>query len=459
MKIQKIFAKHALLASGWNEDVIISVKEGEIIDIVSGQACSQTDYRYDVVLAGMPSVHSHAFQRAMAGYSERRLSPVDSFWSWRREMYRLALSLTPDQVRIIASQLYMELLEAGFTHIGEFHYLHHHIDGSVYEDVAEMAAQIVEAAAITNINLTLLPVFYAHSNFGGQPPAAGQVRFISDLDLYEKLLDKSRYHIAKLSNASLGVAPHSLRAVTPEELNYILNIAGDMPIHMHIAEQVKEVEDCQLWSAGKRPVEWLLDNYQISDNWCLIHATHMNDSEAAGVAASGATVALCPLTEGSLGDGIFNIKPYLANNGSLAIGTDSNVYISVREELRQLEYALRLGNRERNIVATLNRSNGRTLFDKTLAGGERALKCAAAIAVGNSLNLVALDMQGQDWIKNDYIIDNWLFVGNLKVDAVWADGKLVVEAGVHKARHLIEPAFKALMMDLFSGEEYIKAMH
>lgn len=291
----------------------------------------------------MPNLHSHAFQRAIAGLTELRGSGSDSFWSWRTVMYRFALSMSPDQVAALAAQLYMEMLEAGFGRVGEFHYLHHDRDGKEYSNIPEMAERICAAAEQTGVAMTLLPVFYAHSGFGGLAPSEGQRRFINSVSSFDRLMEGCRGIQSRLPGMQLGIAPHSLRAVTPEELKAILSFAGNAPIHIHITEQTKEVDDCIKWS-GARPVEWLLANAPVDQRWCLIHATHLEDGEVTGMARSGSVAGLCPITEANLGDGIFRAEDFLLAGGAFGVGSDSNVLISLSEELRTLEYSQRLQN-------------------------------------------------------------------------------------------------------------------
>ncbi|RYY32369.1 MAG: formimidoylglutamate deiminase, partial [Sphingomonadales bacterium] len=305
--MQHLWFESALLAEGWALDVRIELAGATIQSIETGVPAKRGDAKHGVALPGLCNVHSHGFQRGMAGLSERRGRPDDDFWSWREVMYRFLDRLTPEDVAAITAQAYVEMLETGFTRVGEFHYLHNDVDGGRYADPAETACAIVAAAEASGIGLTLLPVFYAHGDFGGAPAVPGQRRFLSDMDGFAKLVEASR---AKLpADAILGIAPHSLRAVTPEELAAILPLA-DGPIHIHAAEQAREVEACVAWS-GARPVEWLLENADVDRRWCLIHSTHLTDAECDRLAASGAVAGLCPVTEANLGDGIFPAIRYL----------------------------------------------------------------------------------------------------------------------------------------------------
>ncbi|MDL2403009.1 formimidoylglutamate deiminase [Rhizobium mayense] len=443
----KLHARSALLGDGWRQNTRLTLADGRITDIETDVAAEAGDERHDVLVPAMPNLHSHAFQRAMAGLAEVRGPANDSFWSWRTVMYKFALSMTPDHVEAVAAQLYMEMLEAGFSRVGEFHYLHHDKDGSPYSDIAELAGRIGAASAETGIGLTLLPVFYAHSGFGGTAPIDGQRRFINSLDRFETLMAGCRTIADRLPGAELGLAPHSLRAVIPEELAKLVPLAGDGPIHIHVAEQVKEVEDCVAWS-GARPVEWLLDHAPLDKRWCLIHATHMTDDETRRMAKSGAIGGLCPVTEANLGDGTFSAPLFLQEGGRYGIGSDSNILISVPEELRQLEYSQRLALRARNVVATAGGSTARALFDHALAGGGAALKAPAGLAVGHYADMVSLDISGAPYLSGDQILDQWIFAGGVAVESVWAQGRKQVERGRHKKRETISARFRAVMTEL-----------
>jgi formiminoglutamate deiminase len=401
----------------------------------------------------MPNLHSHAFQRAMAGLAERRGPGDDTFWSWRETMYRFALSMSPEQVEATAAQLYIEMLEAGFGRVGEFHYLHHDHDGRAYANPGEMAERIAAAATETGIGLTLLPVFYAHSSFGGLAPTPGQRRFVSDIASFGSLLEAGRRAVAHLPGAVVGVAPHSLRAATPAELAAVIALAGNGPIHIHVAEQRLEVEDCIAWS-GARPVEWLLANAPVDGRWCLIHATHMTEAETAALARSGAVAGLCPVTEANLGDGTFSAGTFLAESGRLGIGSDSNVLIGVADELRQLEYSQRLCHRQRNVLAKPNQSNGRALFDAALAGGAVALGAGnSGIAPGAPADLVALSLAdpGVEGWTGDAVLDAWIFCGHVRPDSVWVNGRKVVAEGRHIARDTVAARFRKAMRELASA--------
>jgi formimidoylglutamate deiminase len=367
-------------------------------------------------------------------------------------MYRFALSMTPEQQGAVAAQAYVEMLEGGFTRVGEFHYLHHRQDGSAHADIAEMAARIAAAAAETGINLTLLPVFYAHSSFGGAPPNDRQRRFINTRDSFARLMERAGKLAAGLEGSVLGVAPHSLRAVTPEELGWLQTIAPGRPIHIHVAEQMQEVEDCLAWS-GQRPVQWLLDHAPVDARWCLIHATHLDNGEAERLARSGAVAGLCPVTEANLGDGIFRGREFLAAGGKFGIGTDSNVLIGAADELRQLEYSQRLRDRSRNVLVEAGGSTGRALFDKALAGGAQALGAGpSGIVTGASADMLSLDMNNSGLAGKtaDQVLDGWIFAAHRAVDCVWVRGRKQVEGGRHRQRDPIASRFRQVIAQMMS---------
>lgn len=445
-----IFAEQALLPDGWRDNVRLTLAEGRITAVQPGAAAAAGDERHAILLPGMPNLHSHAFQRGMAGLAELRGPSADSFWSWREVMYRFALSMTPDQVEAVAAQLYVEMLEAGFSRVGEFHYLHHDRDGKSYANLAEMAERIAAAAGETGIGLTLLPVFYAHSSFGGAAPNQGQRRFINDVNRFSRLVEKCRESVRALNQAVVGVAPHSLRAATPEELIEVTALAPDGPIHIHIAEQVKEVEDCLAWS-GARPVEFLLGHAKVDKRWCLIHATHMTDAETVAMARSGAIAGLCPITEANLGDGTFAAPLFRDHGGRFGVGSDSNVLIGLPDELRQLEYSQRLAHRARNVLAVAGGSTGRALFDAALDGGSVALGAGISqIAAGASADLVSLDPKNPSLAgkSGDAILDAWIFANGGKVDCVWVHGFKQVSGGRHVKREAIAERFRSVMTAL-----------
>jgi formiminoglutamate deiminase len=366
-------------------------------------------------------------------------------------MYRLALAMTPEDVEAVAAQAYVEMLEAGFAAVAEFHYLHHAPDGSRYAAPAEMAHRILAAAREVGIGLTLLPVFYAHATFGGAPPRPEQRRFVTDIATFARLVDDCRRQTRGRANDQVGVAPHSLRAVADDEFAEVVALAAGGPIHIHVAEQVKEVEDCLAWS-GARPVRWLLDHADVDRRWCLVHATHMDALETRDLARSGAVAGLCPVTEANLGDGVFNAPDYLSADGRFGVGTDSNVSIGAAAELRQLEYAQRLNARARNICAPLGGSAGRALADAALRGGAEALgRPSGSLAVGAAADILTL-RAGHPTLAGkagDQRLDAWIFsAGEALVDGVWSGGRKVVSDGRHALREPIAARFKAAMLKL-----------
>ena len=454
MPVTGLWFGSALLPEGWADNVRLTLADGKILRVETGVPASAADERHAVALPGLANVHSHAFQRGMAGLAERRGPEGDNFWTWREVMYRFLDRLTPEDVEAIAAQAYTEMLETGFTRVGEFHYLHHAPDGAPYANLAEMAERIAAAASATGIGLTLLPVFYAHANFGGLPPAPGQRRFISDLDSFARLMDDGRRAISGLVDGRLGVAPHSLRAVTPQELHAVIAMVEEGPIHIHAAEQTKEVEDCLAWS-GARPVEWLLDQFAVDARWCLIHATHLSESETTRLAASGAVAGLCPVTEANLGDGVFPGLAYLAAGGSFGLGTDSNIQIDPAAELRGLEYEQRLIHRARNVLAAApGRSTGRDLFDSALAGGAQALSALpAGLQAGAAADFFSLDSDHPALFghRADALIDSWIFASwRGAVDCVWRAGIKLVEKGRHRNRDAFAARYRQTIARIVS---------
>jgi formiminoglutamate deiminase len=423
----RLHLETALLADGWRRDVIITVEHGIISGVGTGDVAGAQRIS-GIVVPGLPNLHSHAFQRAMAGLTERRGSEGDSFWTWREQMYRFVEWLTPDGLEAIAALAYMEMLEAGFTSVAEFHYLHHQPDGRPYDDVAEMSQHIVAAANDVGIGLTLLPVLYRQGGFGGKPVSAAQRRFVSDRDLYARLLE------TKVPDGSIGIAPHSLRAVTLDDLKWAATTWPDAPAHIHIGEQTAEVDQCMA-AHGKRPIDLLMDTIEVDTRWCLVHATHADATEIARIANSHAVVGLCPITEANLGDGLFDVPTLLAHGGRLGVGSDSNVRISAADELRTLEYGQRLLHRKRNVLGEVSRSTGRRLFEAALDG--------RAIAVGARADLVVLDDAGFD---GDGVLDHWLFsADNTAIKTVYCAGKPVVRNGRHVDRDTIAARYaKAL---------------
>ena len=429
-------APEALLPSGMAKNVRLEVgDDGTFARVEANAAPAGAEMLAGPVLPGMPNLHSHAFQRAMAGLAERAGPKDDSFWTWRETMYGFAAKLSPEDLEAIATQLYIEMLKAGYTAVAEFHYVHHDRTGRPYARAGEMSDRIVAAARTAGIALTHLPVLYGFSGFGAKPPTEGQKRFILTPDAYLRLIDDLRAaHRGPL--VEIGAAPHSLRAVSPETLGVVLGgLAPGSPVHIHIAEQTKEVEDCIAWS-GQRPVEWLLSHHRVDRRWCLVHATHLSDAETAALTASGAVAGLCPTTEANLGDGLFPLAPYLAKTGTFGIGSDSNISVDPVEELRWLEYGQRLILRKRNVAETTpGASVGRALWSRAALGGAAALgQNIGALRAGVRADLVVLDPKAPALIgrQGDALIDSLVFAGGRKaVRDVMVGGRFVVRVGHH----------------------------
>jgi formimidoylglutamate deiminase len=451
-----LFFNDALLPQGWAKDVRLVVEGGRIVTVEVGRRPQPDDERHRLGLPGLCNLHSHAFQRGMAGLTEVRGASSDNFWTWRDLMYRFVARMTPEDIEAIAGQAYVEMLEAGFTRVGEFHYVHHDVSGAPYRNIAELAERIAAASHSTGIALTLLPVFYAHAGFGGRAPDAGQRRFINGIDQFARLMEASRRAVAGHEAAVVGIAPHSLRAATPDELAAIVPLAGNGPIHIHVAEQTREVDDCVAWS-GQRPVQWLLDHAPVDQRWCFIHATHTTPDELRGMAARGVVAGLCPITEANLGDGIFSMPDFMSSGGRYGVGSDSNVLIGAADELRQLEYSQRLAHRARNVVTgPASVSTARILFDGALAGGAQALGLAAAgLVAGNFADIVSLDaghiaLTGR---SDDAVIDSWIFAANRApvVDCVWTCGRKVVTNGRHHDADAIASRFRSRLEGLLAA--------
>ncbi len=446
-----LHARQALTPAGWAKDVAIGIEDGRIVSVTPGAEAQGPVH--DLILPAPTNLHSHAFQRAMAGLTETRgPDPRDSFWTWRRLMYRFLDRLTPEQVEVIARLVFMEMLEAGYGSVAEFHYLHHAPGGVPYDDLAEMAGRITAAARDTGIGLTLLPVLYTHGGCDERPLQGGQRRFGNDMARYADLHAASRTHLKDApADYTIGTAPHSLRAVDRASLRDAVAL-HDGPLHMHLAEQVAEVEEVEAaW--GARPVDWLLKNHAVDDRWCLIHCTQMTERETVALAQTGAVAGLCPITESSLGDGIFNGTDYAAAQGRFGVGSDSNIHIALFEELATLDYSQRLRDRSRAAMATADRSTGRVLFDAIAQGGAQAGgRDAGRIEPGAWADLVALSTDNE-WICNrrgDTALDSLVFTGRGRdcITDTWSAGRHVVEKGRHARRDEITTAFRKVVADL-----------
>jgi formimidoylglutamate deiminase len=450
-------APYALLAGGWATDVCIEIDaDGTIARITPDSPLADATLLGGPVIAGMPNVHSHAFQRAFAGRAERRMSENDSFWTWREAMYGLAQRISPDDLESIAAQLYVEMLESGYTAVGEFHYIHHDIDGRPYARPSEMSERLLSAADTAEIGITLLPVLYRWSGFRDASPLPEQARFINELEGFLEIVDELG-PLCRNPNRRLGIAPHSLRAVAPADLRAVVAALDERdpeaPIHLHIAEQSAEV-DASREALGFRPVEWLLEHLPLSGRWCLIHATHVNAAELEALAPTGAVVGLCPTTEANLGDGIFPLGPWLAAGGAVAIGSDSHVSVNVTEELRWLEYGQRLHTRGRTIAA----SPEALYVDAARFGGRALGRPIGTLTAGSRADFVVLDADDPALCGGDLatIVDRYIVAGGRgALTDVYVGGERVVEAGQHLRREAVARRFRATLTKLTRRSERV----
>ncbi|MDP2418922.1 MAG: formimidoylglutamate deiminase [Hydrogenophaga sp.] len=459
-----LFAPDALLPTGWATNVLLRWNtQGQLTEVqANSSAPPGVPQAPGPVLPGLPNLHSHAFQRAFAGLTEYRGEAQDSFWSWRTLMYRFASKLTPDQLQALATWLYIEMLEAGYTQVCEFHYLHHDPSGTPYADDAELALRLLRAAQTAGIAITLLPVLYQSSGFGNTPPTEGQRRFVRSTDNMLRLLERLKPG-CDAQGARLGLAPHSLRAVPPDSLREALAgldaIDATAPIHIHIAEQTGEVDACLAWS-GQRPVQWLLDHADVNPRWCLVHATHMNDIEYQRAAHSGAVAGICPSTEANLGDGFFDMPRWLSHGGAWGVGSDSHATVNAAEELLLLEYGQRLLRRQRNVLASNSQPQVATAMTlQAVAGGNQASgRCGPdttpGLAVGQQADQVALDAQhlALEGLSAPDMLSAHVFASHRTsaVHSVWVGGHMRVQAGHHALRESAERAFVAARRCLIS---------
>jgi formimidoylglutamate deiminase len=443
----KIWAASALLASGWADSVDIGIDANGNIETISPDSPHVSGDRVEVLVPAIPNVHSHAHQRAMSGLGERAGNREDSFWTWRKVMYHYLERIQPEQLFHIAAQLYLEMLKAGYSCVGEFQYLHHDVDGRPYASRAEMSLQCLQAARSVGLGFTALPVLYRYGGFGSAAPLDGQKRFINEADGFVDIVKSLQQETAGDANAAVGIAPHSLRAINRELLSDVIGGLDDLAaIHIHIAEQTKEVEDCLEWS-GQRPVAWLLENFDVNPDWCLIHATHMDPTETKGMADSGCIAGLCPTTEANLGDGFFNAVDYLDHRGRWAIGSDSHISIDPVEELRWLEYGMRLQTRRRNVLASTATTNtGRNLLDSALTGGAQACgRTIGSIEAGYRADFLVLNcdhprLYGR---RQDDLIDSWIFSGNDNlVRDVYIGGARLITDGHHANEDMIAQNYR-----------------
>lgn len=436
-----LFAADALLPDGWARNVLLEWNAaGQLLAVTpNSRAARATPRAVGPLIPGMPNLHSHAFQRAFGGLTEFRAEAQDSFWSWRTLMYRFAAQVTPELLEDIATWLYIEMLEAGYTSVCEFHYVHHDQDGMPYADDATLALALLRAGRRAGIGITLLPVLYQTSGFGGTPPNAGQRRFIRSTDSMLHLLERLQ-PLCKAQGARVGLAPHSLRAVPPDSLREALAgldaIDPTAPIHIHIAEQTAEVDACLAWS-GQCPVEWLLDHAAVDARWCLVHATHMTVAEYLRATRTGAVAGLCPSTEANLGDGIFDLPCWLAAGGAWGLGSDSNACVNAAEELMLLEYGQRLRGRRRNVLATVQQPQVATAMTlQAVAGGAQASgRALGGLAVGQQADMVALDAShlALTGLSAPDMLSAHVFASHRTsaLHSVWVAGQQQVHAGRH----------------------------
>lgn len=450
--MSSLFAHHALLPQGWTSNVRLHWNESGDLNLVEqGAALQAHENQAQFVLPGMTNLHSHAFQRAMAGMTEMAGEGKDSFWTWRDLMYRYALHIKPEQIQAIAAQLYAECLRHGYTAVCEFHYLHRDQDGSFYARPAEMAERVIAAAEQTGMGISMLPVLYSYADFGEQALRHDQRRFSTNVVEIMQLI--VALEGKRNAQVEVGVAPHSLRAASISQIRELVEtLPAGRPIHIHIAEQQKEVDACIAYS-GKRPVELLLDSGLVNERWCLVHATHLSKAEVQGMAASGAVAGICTTTEGNLGDGFFDLPDYIAASGRFGVGSDSHVSQSPVEELRWLEYGQRLRLQGRNIASIAGkRKVGDFLYQAALQGGAQASgRKLGQLSAGYRADIVVLDDEHPNLAGVDSadVLNTWIFAGNDNlVRDVYVGGQQVVENGKHRQQAETQAAYALCMRAL-----------
>jgi len=471
--MKKYYAENILLSDGWATDKTITIEDGIITAITSGKKSDAIAFS-GTVIPGMINCHSHAFQRAFAGFSEQGSEGKDSFWTWRKIMYKFLAQLSHDDAQVIAQQLYIEMLKMGYTRVAEFHYLHHDINGNTYSKgesesdsksnsknqstnkLATMAHAIFKAAKNSGIGLTMLPVLYQYAGFGQQKPNEGQKRFINSTVQFNQLVSDCFDLTQKYPNTNIGIAPHSLRAVDKESMTqaveHVRSLDNKAPIHIHIAEQQQEVTDC-LQHYSKRPVQWLLDNIKLDKHWCLIHATHINEQEQQGIVASKAIAGICPTTEANLGDGIFPTTDFLSLNGTFAIGSDSHISVNPIEELRWLEYAQRLTKQQRAVLASPETASvGQNLWHRAATGGAQSTNSnTGSLSVGKQADLLVLDEKQISLFanKNTHLLDSVIFASQKNtVKDVMVNGHWVIQNGKHEQEQSSADNFAKLLTKL-----------
>ena len=447
-----LFARHALLPGGWHDDVRLEWNaHGDLSAVSAGSARQAGEQEAGLVLPGMINLHSHAFQRALGGLTETAGEGPDSFWTWRDLMYRFARHITPEHIEAIAAQLFSECLRHGYTALCEFHYVQRDQQGGLYARPAETAERVLAAAALTGIGVTMLPVLYSYAGFGAQPLKPEQQRFGTGP---REVMDI----IAALEpwrgpQVEVGVAPHSLRAAGTDQIREVLaSLPAARPVHIHIAEQQAEVEQ-SLAATGMRPVRYLMEQFELSARWCLVHATHLDAFETAALAASGAIAGLCPTTEANLGDGLFPLAPFLERGGRFGIGSDSHISQSPVEELRWLEYGQRLLHQKRNVAASpVQRRVGEFLWQGALAGGALACgRAVGALAPGMRADLLVLDSEHPNLfdVAPADVLGTFVFCGNDNlVRDVLVGGRWVVRGGRHVAQAAIAQRYMHTIAEL-----------
>lgn len=457
MHKQKIYCQTLLQGESWREQVILSINSGGIITSIDQGEKSAADKMLDgIVVAGMPNAHSHTFQRLIAGMTGRSGGSHDSFWSWRDAMYHCAGNISPAQFADASTWVLIEMLKAGYTTCAEFHYLHHQPGGASYANPAEMSERLLEAASNSGISLTLLPVLYNTAGFGETEPGEMQRRFVSSPQRYLQLLESCQKMTSSQPLVTLGLAPHSLRAVPGPVLNEVLQAWPDTqcPIHIHIAEQPAEIDSC-LAHLGARPVEWLLEHFPVDERWCLVHATHMSAGELQGAADCGAIAGLCPTTEADLGDGFFQTGEWLNAGGRFAIGSDSNVRISVAEELRLLEYNERNNSGKRNVLSQPGSTCGRFLYQHAAQSGAAAAgQPVGRLEPGYRADLLELDSRHELLAgrQGDDVLDSFIFAGDQSmINSVWVAGQRLVHQGQHAREDEFRARFSAVLASLRSS--------
>jgi formimidoylglutamate deiminase len=450
----RLHCRHALLTGGWAQDVLIELdRKGFIAAVLPGVSHDDATRLHGFVIPGMPNLHSHGFQYLMAGRTGPSPGTEDHFWSWRKQMYRLANRLDPGQYEDCLAWVYLQMLRAGYTACAEFHYLHHQPDGRPYADTAEMSRRVLAAAHRASMPLTLLPVLYSRSGFAADDVEPAQRRFRFDADGYSRLIEDCRSAVDRNFLQQVGLAPHSLRAVAGEVLRELSQITQEgQPVHIHVAEQSREVTDC-LQHTGARPVQWLLENVRVDADWCLVHATHMTAGERASAAATGAVAGLCPTTEADLGDGVFDLDLWIGHAGAFGIGSDSNIRLSVGEELRLLEYEQRLQKQRRNVLAKPPVSTGENLYTAaSLAGAKALAQPVGRLAPGARADLVELDGAHPllGGLSSEEVMDAWIFAGGKDmIRSVWTAGRMIVQGGRHAQEESIERSFRAVVGTLW----------